>query len=669
MPVIQTTCTMDCPDTCTLDVEVKNGHIEAIRGARGEHPTTNGFICDKIRHFDRRVYHETRLLYPMRRVGPKGAGEFERISWDDALATITTRFREIAASHGAEAILPYNYGGSNGFLGDGFIDALYFARLGASRIERTLCAAPTGAVAAGMYGKMPGVAPEDYVDAKMIMIWGANPKASQIHLVPYLQQARKNGAFIATIDPREALAAKEVDMHLQIMPGSDLPVALAMIDMLREMGAVDYAFLEKHAGGWKELLDAARAWPVDRAAKEARVDADKIRELVRRYAEASPAVVRCGWGLERNSNGGHAVAAVLALPAIAGKFGVRSGGYTMSNSGAAKLNTSGLFGSVVPSSRLLNMSRLGALLNEPLDPPIKAIFVYNCNPAATAPDQNAVVRGLEREDLFTVVFDQVMTDSARYADILLPAVTFLEQREVKRGYGSLVVGGVQPAIEPRGEAKPNEEVFAALGRAMGFEDAPFGWTTDDCVRYVAENLDMSGRKPDLERLRDGKVNRYDFPGTTPVQFGTVFPRTPDKRVQIRPEALGANPWSYVRIEDPAHPLAMITPSTSRMISSSMGEFNFDTLTVELHPDDATARGIEDGDTVRVFNSFGEVVCAARVASRVRRGVVAMAKGAWMKSSKNGRTGAALCPPNVEPVAGGACYNDARVEVAAVMSRR
>ncbi|MCM2314982.1 MAG: molybdopterin-dependent oxidoreductase [Thermoanaerobaculia bacterium] len=663
MTVVTTTCPMDCPDTCALDVHVDEGRVTAIRGSRGDHPTTDGFICSKVGSFAKRVYHESRVLHPLRRKGAKGSGEFERITWDEAISEITTRFQAIIAGHGAEAILPYAYGGSNGFVSDGLLDDYFFARLGASQIEKTLCAAPTGAIATAMYGKMPGVAPEDYVHAKMIVVWGANPKASQIHLIPYLQEARRRGAFVVTIDPRQALASKEVDLHLSILPGTDVVVALAIIGELARLGAIDHAFLGAHATGARALLDEAAAWPVERAASVAGVDAGAIREIARRWAEASPAVMRCGWGLERNTNGAQAVAAVLAIPAVSGKFGLRGGGYTLSNSGAAKLDVEPFFAGLKWTARTLNMSKLGTLLTEPLSPPIKALFVYNCNPVATVPDQNSVVRGLMRDDLFTVVHDQVMTDSATYADIVLPATTFLEAWDVKRGYGSFVVGGVKPAIAPVGESMPNDRLFARLGQAMGFDDPQFRTTSEECVRYVASHLDMgNGRKPDVDALLAGSFTRYDFPGAAPVQFETAFPRTPERKVDLRPSILGDDPWSFVAISDPRFPLSLITPASSRMISSSMGEYNFDELFVELNPGDAARRGIGDGAAVRVFNTLGEVRVRARITDRIRPGVVSMNKGAWMKSAGNGRTAAALCPQNVEPVSGGACYNDARVEV-------
>jgi anaerobic selenocysteine-containing dehydrogenase len=506
------------------------------------------------------------------------------------------------------------------------------------------------------------VAFEDYCHAQFILLWGANPKASNIHLVPFLRQAKKNGAFVAVVDPLRNFSSREVDLHLPVFPGADLPVALALIHLWKETGKLDREFLREHADGLAPLLEQAEAWPVERAAAEARVAPDAILTLAWAYAAASPAVLRCGWGLERNRNGGQAAAAILALPALLGKFGLRGGGYTMSNSGAAKLDLKKVFGEYSWQTRVLNMTQLGALLNGELEPPIKALYVYNCNPAATVPDQNAVLQGLAREDLFTVVHEQVMTDTAKYADVLLPAPTFLEQREIKKAYGSYVVGGVQPAIPACGEAKPNEEVFAALGRALGWHDQPFSWDTSTCMRKVAEALTLAGRPADAALFEAGESQRFDFPGPAPVQFQTVFPQTPDGKIQLTPAALGVEPFRYQPIGDEKFPLALVSSATSKMITSTLGEFNYPELRVTLNPQDAAARSIAEGNPVRVFNQLGEVVCRADLSDRLREGVVVIPKGAWRKSSRNGRTATVLCPATISEVGGGACYNDARVEV-------
>jgi len=658
---LQTTCPLDCPDACSLEVTVKNGAVERIAGGHAN-PVTGGFICTKVARFPLRQHHELRLLSPLRRTGPKGEGAFAPISWEEAIAEITGRFRGIAKKYTGEAILPYHYGGSNGLLSDGLLDDLYFARLGASRLERTLCAAPTTAVATGMYGKMPGVAFSDYVHAKCIVVWGANPKASNIHLVPFLKEAKRRGAFVAVVDPIRNFSAAEADLHLPVRPGADLPLALGLINLWREWGVLDREFLGQHAKGLDRLLEAAAAWPLRAAADEAGVPAADIERLARMLAETDPALVRCGWGLERNRNGGQAVAAVLAIPALLGKFGVRGGGYTMSNSGWATLDRAALWGDLQWNTRIINMTGLGAVLGYGIAPPVMGLFVYNCNPAVTAPDQNGVLHGLAREDLFTVVFDQVMTDTAAYADIVLPATTFLEHWDLRAGYGSYVAGGVRPLVEPAGDAKSNHEVFAMLGEAMGYDDEPFGWDQETMLQRVGKALSMAGETQWSDEVSSGGIVRCDFPGDTPVMFGNTFPQTVDGKIDLVPPQLGREPFSYEAGGADGYPLSLVSPATSKTVSSTFGEDAIPRLYVELHPDDATAREITDGARVRVHNELGEVVCLARVRDRIRPGVASMPKGAWRSSSFNGLTSTALCPPHIQVVGGGACYNDARVEV-------
>ena len=659
--ILATTCPLDCPDSCALDVAVSGDRVERIDGGR-DHPITAGFICSKVRRFGRRLTHADRLPYPMRRVGPKGAGRFARIEWDDAIDEITARFKHITAEWGAETILPYHYGGSNGLLTDGVLDDLFFARLGASRLAKTLCAAPATAVAVGMYGKMPGVAFEDYAHAKCVIVWGANPRVSNIHLVPHLRRAKERGAFVAVVDPVRNLSSKEVDLHLAVRPGTDVVVALALIGVLNEAGRLDHAFLERYAKNVDPILRAATEWPADRAAAEAGVSAADIRQLARVFAARSPAVIRCGWGVERNRNGGQAVAAILALPALLGKFGLRGGGYTLSNSGAAVFRPGDLFDTSSWNTRRVNMTQLGAALNGAEQPPIKALFVYNCNPAVTAPDQGAVLRGLEREDLFTVVHEQVMTDTAKYADILLPATTFLEHWDLRVSYGSYAVGGVRPVVAPCGEALSNHELFARLGRAMGFDDEAFGWDQATAFRRLTAVVTLHSAPADHPTLSVGRSQRYHFPGPTPVQLGSTFPLTVDGKIDLCPPQLGEHPFSYHSVASDGYPLQLISPATSRLISSTLGEFNMEELRVSLHPHDAGVRRITSGDRVRVFSDLGEVICRATVSDRVKPGVVVLPKGFWRKASLNGMTATALCPAHVSEVGGGACYNDAWVEL-------
>ncbi|PWT87355.1 MAG: molybdopterin oxidoreductase [Acidobacteria bacterium] len=658
--ILPSVCTMDCPDTCSLDVEVHDGRIAAIRGSR-LNPTTAGFICSKISNFTQRVYSPLRLLYPMKRTGSKGAGKFERISWEEATKTICDKFHQIRTEFGGEAILPFSYGGSNGILGQETSDRAFFAKLGASQLERTVCAAPSSAAAAGMYGKMAGVAFEDYVNANLIVMWGANPKASNIHLVPFLKKAKAKGAKVVIVDPRLKFSDREIDLHLPVFPGADLPLALGMIRFWNKNGMLATEFLKQSAVKTEVLLEKAEPWTLDKAAAAARVKASDIETLARMYAETNPAVIRVGWGMERNVNGGQATAAVLAMPALLGKFGVRGGGYTLSNSAAARIVSNKLVDAQPWNTRSINMNLLGRVLLDEKNPPVKGLFVYNCNPAATMPNQNAVLQGLTREDLFTVVFEQIINDTAVYADILLPAVTFLEQQEIKKAYGSYAVQYTSPVIEPCGEARPNEEVFALLGRGMGWNDSAFQETTEDYLRRAASAF--RGLSVDLDELKTKRMISYDFPGPYPVQFKTARPGTPDGKVNFAPDALGPDPYNFEEIPN-RYPFALISPANNKMISSTMGEYNYPELFVTIHPEDAKSRGLNDGSKVRVFNELGEVHCRVKINDEVRPGVVAIPKGAWRKSSLNGQTATALAPDTLG-TAGGACFNDARVDLAAL----
>jgi anaerobic selenocysteine-containing dehydrogenase len=669
MPTLHSVCPLDCPDRCSLDVRVEAGRVVSITGSR-VNPVTDGFICAKVRRFPDRLYGPDRLLHPMRRTGPKGEGRFERISWDEAIGTIAGRWSAILRSHGGEAILPFSYGGSNGLLTEGLFDARLFRVLGASRLARTVCAAPTGAAARALYGKMASVDLPDFARARFIIIWGANPKHSNIHLMPYLKAAREAGARIALIDPRRTLSGQYLDMHLPVFPGTDAVVALAMIGHLERTGRVDRAFLAAHATGAENLLEAARGWSLERAGAVARVEARDIAAIADAYAAADPALVRCGWGLERNRNGEASVAAVLALPAVAGKFGKPGGGYALSASSTYRVNHERLAGGPDPPTRIINMNRLGRALLEESRPPVLALCVYNCNPAATVPDQNRILRGLRREDLFTVVLDQVMTDTALHADVLLPATTFLEHTDLSTSYGTYSVMLGEPVIPPLGEALPNGEIFRRLLEQLGpGDDLAQGETLLREALAAIEGPLVGGAGGDggvrLERLRRERRLRFDFPGERPVQFASVLPNTPDRKAHLWPAELGPDPYGF--LDDPGdarHPLALISPATDRTISSTLGECNIKEAFLEMHPDDAAARGLPDGATVRVHNTLGEVRVRMRLNGALRPGVVYLPKGIWNRHTKNGAVGTALVPDTVSAISGGACFNDARVEVSA-----
>jgi anaerobic selenocysteine-containing dehydrogenase len=659
-----TACPLDCPDACSLEVRVEDGRVTKLDGDR-RNPYTQGFICSKVRHLPDLLYGPDRLLYPERRVGKKGDGRFERISWNEALATIAERLGAARERFGGESILPYRYGGSNGMLTHEAHDARLFRRLGASRLLRTVCAAATGRAAVGLYGKMPGVALTDYVHAQLIVVWGTNPSATGIHLVPIVQEAQRSGAKLVVVDPRSTPLAKQADLHLQVRPGGDLPLALAVMRWLWENGRADEAFLVAHATGAEELRRRAAAWTPERAAEVCGVPATQIEAFARLYSDSSPAVVRCGWGLERNRNGGSAVAAVLALAAVGGKFGVRGGGYTMSNSGAWKVSDEAAINEPEPRTREINMNHLAEALLTLSDPPIDVLFVYNNNALATNPDQERVRQGLEREDLFTVVFDQVRTDTALYADVLLPATAFLEHRELARGYGALVIHRIEPVADAPGEARPNYEVFAELTRRLGLSKPG---DVEGPAEY--ERALLGGKEENRKALAQLDAAAIgDAPcGPEPIQFVDNFPRTADRKAHLVPEELDRETphGLYVYQPDPATeaaPLALISPATNRTISSYLGHLRSGKVPLEMHPGDAEHRGLRDGDRVRVWNQYGEVITGLRFNPDLMPGVALLPKGLWAKHTDNGRTANALAPPTLADLGGNACFNDARVEVA------
>lgn len=658
---VRTACPLDCPDNCTLDVTVEKGRIVKMDGGNAN-PSTRGYICGKVRRFPERVYGEDRLLYPAIRKGAKGQGTFTRVSWDEALDHIAERMLEIRARHTAEAILPFSYGGSNGVLTQDTNDAVLFRAFGTSRLARTVCAAPTGAANMALYGKMPSVTYQDYVHAKLIILWGVNPSASGIHLVPFLKEARAAGAKLVVIDPRATSLARQADLHLAPRPGTDLPVALAIHRHLFEIGHVDAAFLAAHTRGADRLRERAAEWTFERAGEVSDLDPAAIRQLAGMYAAASPALVRCGWGLERNRNGGSAAAAILALPAVGGKFGVRGGGFSMSNSTAWGIKPAWLDDAPEPGTRLVNMNHLGRALTEYDSPPVQMLFVYNCNPLATMPDQQRVLRGLERDDLFTVVYEQVFTDTCRFADVVLPATTFVENYDIAKGYGPISLQLVQRVIEPVGEARPNAEVFSQLAERLGIGAAEE--ETDTLLRVVAKLPAGLG----AELSADG-IAAPPY-GGAPIQFVDVFPLTPDARVDLFPELLdrGAPAGMYGYQPDPAtdeYPLALISPASEKTVSSTLGELRERAGVLQMHPADAQARGLSTDDPVRVFNALGEVHCPVAVNKDIRRGTVALPKGLWRKSTYNGFTSNALVPDSLTDLGGGACFNDARVQVASL----
>ena len=647
----QSACPLDCPDACSLVVRTDGTRVLEIDGDR-RNPLTDGFICAKIRGFEAQLYGAERIGQPALRDGKKGEGKVRPVSWQHALTELVERLTRCRDEHGGESILPLGYGGSNGYLTQDTVDERFFRRLGASRLLRSLCAAPSSAAANLLYGKMPGVALEDYRLADLIIVWGCNPSASGIHLLPVIKKAKRRGAKLIVIDPRRTPLAGVADVHVALKPGTDLVFALGLANWLYEEQAVDQTFIDEHCRGAKDHRAAAARWSSERVAVTCDIDSAVLGQVGELYRQASPAVIRCGWGVERNRNGGAAVAAILALPAIAGKFGVAGGGYTMSNTALWQPNVERAVNEDERDTRVVNINRAGRAIAELSEPPVKLIFVYNGNPLATLPDQQRLRAALEREDIFTVVFEQVMTDTARYADLLLPATTFLEHHELSRGYGARVLNRSEPAIPPIGEARPNYEVFDELITRMGLGRADDPRTPDELVAAMFDDPDMAPLVAGASSCRAPEV-----------LFVDQFPLTEDKKVDLFAKSAPRDLYDYQpELATKEFPLSLISPASAKTISSTLAQANATAAVLSLHPRDAEQRAITDGAWVRVFNALGEVVCRARITDSMRPLVVMLPKGIWMGHTKSGTTSNTLIPDGLTDLGQGGCFNDARVQV-------
>jgi anaerobic selenocysteine-containing dehydrogenase len=635
-------CPLDCPDRCALDVTVDKGRVVKIDGSdRSEY--TDGYICAKVRRFPQRQHSPNRILRPVKRVGRKGSRNFESISWDEALALIAGRFSELARTVGPEAILPFHYDGSNGLVSSGAMDERFWNRLGASNLGRTFCAANTGAGWSAVFGDLGGANLMDLRESDAIVLWGVNPSVSGIHQVPWVREAREKGAFLAVVDPRRTPLAKEADLHLPVLPGTDVAVATAMIRTAYEENLFDRDFVSN----WVRGLDAvaAVAPSVAEAAELSGVPAEKIRSLPWALSKATAPFFRVGWGLERNRNGTDAVRAVLSLRAVLGRFGRRGSGVVISTSNGYGLDRKPATAPHLRTrpARTINMSQLGKALDETRDPEIGALYVYNSNPVATAPNQARVMRALSRESLFVVVHEQVWTDTCDFADVVLPATTFLEHKEVCRSYGSYALQWSEPVVDPLGEARPNHWVFSELAKAMGFTEAELRADEETVVRSVVKDLDSL------------KEARY-VPVARPLQFVDAFPSR--GHVELAPP-----PVYRPAVVDADLPLILISPASDKAITSQLFELSPDKAArVQVSPEEALRRGLRSDDKVWVRNSFSAVSATLSVSHDLPAGVASMPKGLWRKSTLNGLTANALAPDHVDAQGGGACYNDARVEI-------
>jgi anaerobic selenocysteine-containing dehydrogenase len=646
-----------------------NGRAVRVKGDPS-HPFTHGGLCVKVAHYERRSYHPDRLLHPMKRAGRKGEGRFERISWDEALDTIAGKLRAIA-SENPQSILPYSYAGTMGLLQAGSMDRRFFHRLGASLLDRTICSS------AGMFGMRytvgasVGTNPETVDQANYILIWGSNVITSNIHLWRYILKARSRGAKIVTIDPLRTQTVERSDEHLAIMPGTDGALALAMMHIIVRDGLQDQDYIDRYTIGFEALKERVQEYPPSHVSKITGIAEDTIERVTHEYARNSPAFIRVNYGLQRHAGGGMAVRNIFCLPALTGAWRYPGGGALLSTSGFFPLNYAALEKPdlIQGTPRTINMSMLGEALTN-ADPPVRALVVYNSNPAAIAPNQQRVLSGLKREDLFTVVLEHFQTDTADYADILLPATTQLEHLDVHRAYGHTYAMLNKPAIPWIGESKPNTEIFRLLAARMGLDDPCFKDSDEDMVRQA---LDRMPKHVTVEALQEK--------GWTSLQIGDApfaqggFP-TPSGKCELYSERLkDLDPLpTYIppredRLSNPSlakrFPFALISPPAPHFLNSTfVNLFHREELepTLEIHPVDASARSIEDGVPVEIFNDRGSFLAKAVVTDRTRPGVLSAPSVWWNKLVPGGRNANSTTSEELTDIGAGATFYDNLVDV-------
>ncbi|HEU4391495.1 MAG TPA: molybdopterin oxidoreductase family protein [Blastocatellia bacterium] len=680
---VHAACPHDCPDTCAMLVQVENGRAVKVSGD-ADHPPTRGFLCTKVTRYLERVYNPGRVLYPMRRVGLKGEGRFERITWDEALDTIARRFKEFARMPGGpETILPYSYGGTMGLVNGSSMDRRFFHRVGASLLDRTICASAGGDAMLYTVGGKIGTDVESFHRAKFIVLWGTNTLVSNIHLWPEIRRAVENGAKLVGIDPYRNRTMDHCHKFLQVRPGTDGAFAFGVMNVILRDRLEDAEFIEKHTLGFDHLQRRIAEFPAARAAAICGVGEEDLVEFAREYATTRPAVIRVNYGLQRHAGGGNAVRAIACLPALTGAWREVGGGVLLSSSGYFAIDQKALERPdlIRGNPRTINMSRLGEALTE-ATPPVRALFVYNSNPAAVAPDQGKVIEGLKREDLFTVVHEQFQTDTADYADILLPATTQLEHRDLVKPYGHYYLVYNEPAIAPLGEAKPNWEVFSLLAERMGFDEDCFKDTDEDIIRQAIGNGHPMFEGITLEGLkRDGWAAAKKTDLLAPFADG-AFP-TPSGKCEFYSERLAKMGVDPVPLYIPPRespetapalaarfPLQLLSPPAGSFLNTSFSHLPSFLKAerrpiVEINAGDASSRGIGDGDLVRVWNERGECTLYARISDRVSPGVAVALSTWWNKLSPGGSNVNVTVSQALTDIGGGATFYDNLVEIAPV----
>jgi anaerobic selenocysteine-containing dehydrogenase len=681
--LVKGACPHDCPDTCATLTEVRDGRAVAFHGAP-DHPITQGWLCAKVRPYLDFVYHPDRLQRPLRRVGPKGSPErWEPLSWVDAIGEIASRWQEIIARYGAAAILPYSYSGQIGIVQLGVCNQRLWNRMGASGLQRSICGAAASAAVTYTYGARLGLEYTDVLESRLIILWGHNPASTGPHFMPFLREAQRRGAYVVVIDPRRTLTARSASEHLQPRPATDGALALGLLHVLFAEGLHDEPWLEAHSIGWRDLRDRVASYPPERVAEITGIPAETIVALARRLGTTKPALVKIADGLQRHGNGGQTVRAIISLPAVVGQVGVRGGGLSYYTADYISYDAEILAhkSACPPQPRVVNMNRLGAALTgEVSDPPIMSLYVFSSNPVVSTPNTGRVIQGLLRDDLFTVVHELFMTDTARYADIVLPATSQLEQVDLHEAYGHRFLQYNEAAIPPLGEAKSNWDVMRLLAEAMGYHEP---WLRQSAEEIIAELLEASSAITPtlagitLERLQtEGTVAHIPPERHVPFADGS-FP-TPSGKLELRCDALAAigldplpdyqapSEFTHRPADDPY--LTLITGASHHFVSSSFANLSHllakegEIPWIEIHPKDARRRGITDGAMVEVANARGVCRLQAVVTENVLPGVVVAPKGRWLSRGLDGHNVNWTTSDALADLAGQSTFHSNLVEV-------
>jgi anaerobic selenocysteine-containing dehydrogenase len=664
VPVLRSVCPLDCPDACAVRITVEDGRVTRLQGDP-DHPFTRGFACVKTYRYPERQHHPDRLTHPLVRAGAKGEGRFVRASWDEALDLVAERTGDAVARFGGESVLPFSYAGTMGRV-ECEHPLAFFRALGASELDWTICAATGGAGWEANYGPHKlATDPEDVPYAKMVLLWGIDAARSHVHLMPDVKAAQRAGAFVLHVDPYRNDTTRIADEHWQLAVGSDTAVALAMGHVILRDGLEDRDYLERHARGLDAYRRAVEAWPPERAAAVAGLDPRRIEDVARRFATVGAAYVRVGYGMTRNEGGGNAIRAVTLLPALTGAWRHRGGGGGISTSGGFGLGTARTAGRHLlrPGVRRVNQNRLASALAGADGPPIAKLFVFNSNPAAVAPDSSRVRAGLRRDDLFTTVLEHFQTDTADYADVLLPATTFLEHPDLYTSYGHYHLQWAEPVVAPTGEARPNTWVFRELARRLGLDDPTLSWSAEEVAREWLASGHPHLEGITFEALREARSMKLRLP--TPFRPYAEGSHHPDRKVAFDPP-----PEVVVFEEQPstAFPLRLISPPGTHVLNTSMG--NVASLLkaaggepwMLLHPADAERFGVQDGRRHRIVSAQGSIVRRIDVTDAAREGVLVAVGQWWPKLAPDGRSLNDLTSERLTDLGGGSTFGNVTVRV-------